>query len=41
MEQYIGGPDPNGAKAATEAMLTMTKLDISELRRAYESAAAQ
>ena len=41
MEQYIGGPDPVGAKAATEAMLTMTKLDISELRRAYESAAAQ
>lgn len=40
MEQYIGGPDPNGAKAATEAMLNMDKLDLSELRNAYESAAA-
>jgi predicted 3-demethylubiquinone-9 3-methyltransferase (glyoxalase superfamily) len=41
MEQYIGGPDPKGAKAATEAMLSMNKLDLSELRRAYESAAGQ
>jgi len=39
MGQYLGGPDPNGARAATEAMLTMGKIYLDELRRAYESAA--
>ncbi len=34
--QYIGGPDPEGARRATQAMLGMVKLDIAGLRRAYE-----
>ena len=38
MEQYIGGPDRDGASAATQAMLNMTKLNIEALRLAYESA---
>ncbi len=41
MGQYLGGPDPDGALAATEAMLAMSKIELSELRRAYESAAAR
>jgi predicted 3-demethylubiquinone-9 3-methyltransferase (glyoxalase superfamily) len=41
MEEYIGGSDPDGAKGATEAMMAMTKIDLDELRRAYQSAAAQ
>jgi predicted 3-demethylubiquinone-9 3-methyltransferase (glyoxalase superfamily) len=32
----IGDPDPEKARRATEAMLKMKKLDISELKRAYE-----
>ncbi len=39
MEQYIGGPDPAGAQAATQAMLTMNKIDLEEMRQAYEEAA--
>jgi predicted 3-demethylubiquinone-9 3-methyltransferase (glyoxalase superfamily) len=31
----ISDPDPEKAKRATEAMLTMTKLDIATLQRAY------
>lgn len=38
MGRYLGGPDANGARAATEAMLAMRKIELSELRRAYESA---
>ena len=38
MEHYIGGPDPAGAKSATEAMMLMTKIELQELREAYESA---
>lgn len=33
---YIGGDDPAGAKRAMEAMFKMQKLDLNELRRAYE-----
>ena len=40
MEQYIGGPDPVGAHAATQAMLTMSKIVLDEMRTAYEQAAA-
>ena len=40
MEQYIGGPDPAGAAAATQAMLGMGKLDLEGMRIAYEVAAA-
>lgn len=36
MEQYIGGPDPEGAKRATQAMLQMKKIVIADLAAAYE-----
>ena len=36
---YVGGEDPQGAKRAMQAMLQMNKLDLEELRRAYEGAA--
>lgn len=36
---YVGGDDEEGAGRAMKAMLAMDKLDIEELRRAYESAA--
>lgn len=35
MVDYINGPDPLGAKRATEAMLEMTKIDLDQLERAY------
>ena len=31
----VGGPDPEGAKRATEAMMEMGKIDIATLRSAY------
>ena len=31
----VGGPDPEGARRATEAMLKMTKIDIATLEAAY------
>ena len=34
MGEVLSGPDPEAAKRAMEAMLTMSKLDINELRRA-------
>ena len=36
---YVGGDDAEGAKRAMQAMLQMNKLDLEELRRAYEGAA--
>ena len=39
MQGYLGGSDPAGAKAATEAMLAMSKIDLDRLRSAYEMAA--
>jgi len=39
MNDYIGGPDPDGAGRAVQAMLTMSKLDLDALRRAYEGVA--
>ena len=36
LSDYIGGDDPEGAQRAMKAMLAMEKLDINELRRAYE-----
>ena len=36
MGDYLGGPDPDGARRAMEAMLTMQKLDIDVIRLAYE-----
>lgn len=38
LASYIGGPDPEGAQRATQAMLGMGKLDIDAIRAAYEGA---
>ncbi|MGA1279437.1 MAG: VOC family protein [Candidatus Nanopelagicaceae bacterium] len=35
MNKYINGPEAEGAKRATEAMLKMRKIDLKELERAY------
>jgi predicted 3-demethylubiquinone-9 3-methyltransferase (glyoxalase superfamily) len=40
LPQFLGGSDPAGAQRAMQAMLRMTKLDIAELRRAYEGRSA-
>jgi predicted 3-demethylubiquinone-9 3-methyltransferase (glyoxalase superfamily) len=40
LPQLLGGSDPAGAQRAMQAMLKMTKLDIAELRRAYEGRSA-
>jgi predicted 3-demethylubiquinone-9 3-methyltransferase (glyoxalase superfamily) len=36
LPKLIAGPDPEKARRAMEAMMGMVKLDIAELRRAYE-----
>jgi predicted 3-demethylubiquinone-9 3-methyltransferase (glyoxalase superfamily) len=36
MAGYLGGPDAAGCARAMEAMLSMSKLDVDALRRAYE-----
>jgi len=33
---YVTGPDPEGARRATQAMFGMRKLDVAALRKAYE-----
>ena len=38
MQQYLGGPDPDGARRAMQAMLEMQRLVIADLRTAYEGA---
>jgi len=38
MDRTCFGPDPAGAKRATEAMLTMRRLIVADLERAYASA---
>ena len=40
LPKLLGGSDAAGAKRAMQAMLGMTKLDIAELRRAYEGKSA-
>jgi predicted 3-demethylubiquinone-9 3-methyltransferase (glyoxalase superfamily) len=40
LPQLLGGSDPAGAQRAMQAMLKMTKLDIAELRKAYEGRSA-
>ncbi len=35
MMKYLGGPDPEGSKRATEAMLQMKKINLAEMKRAY------
>ena len=39
MGAYLGGPDPEGARRAMEALLQMTRLNVEAMRRAYEGAA--
>jgi predicted 3-demethylubiquinone-9 3-methyltransferase (glyoxalase superfamily) len=36
MGQLLGGPDPDGAQRAMQAMLGMRKLEIGELQAAYD-----
>jgi predicted 3-demethylubiquinone-9 3-methyltransferase (glyoxalase superfamily) len=36
LKEVLGGPDGEGRKRAMAAMLAMKKLDIAELRKAYE-----
>jgi predicted 3-demethylubiquinone-9 3-methyltransferase (glyoxalase superfamily) len=36
LNDYLGGSDPEGARRAMEAMLQMGKLDVEQLREAYE-----
>ncbi len=38
MGQYLGGPNPEGAKRATQAMLEMRKIDLAKMKAAYDSA---
>ena len=38
MMKYLGGADREGAKRAMAAMMQMVKLDIAELKKAYEGA---
>jgi predicted 3-demethylubiquinone-9 3-methyltransferase (glyoxalase superfamily) len=37
LPRLIGGPDPQKAQRAMEAMLQMRKIDIGELQRAYDA----
>jgi predicted 3-demethylubiquinone-9 3-methyltransferase (glyoxalase superfamily) len=39
LPDYLGGPDPAGCARAMQAMLTMSKLDLEAIRRAYEATA--
>lgn len=34
--KYLNGPDAEGSARATQAMLKMKKLDVAELKKAYE-----
>jgi predicted 3-demethylubiquinone-9 3-methyltransferase (glyoxalase superfamily) len=36
IEKLLYGPDPEGSKRAVQAMLKMKKLDIAELKKAYD-----
>jgi predicted 3-demethylubiquinone-9 3-methyltransferase (glyoxalase superfamily) len=36
LSQLLGGPDPEGAQRAMQAMLGMRKLEIAELQAAYD-----
>ena len=38
MQQYLGGPNPDGARRAMQAMLEMQRLVVADLRKAYEGA---
>jgi len=36
LHDYVGGPDPEGAKRAMAAMMKMVKLDVQALKAAYD-----
>ena len=36
MMKYLGGSDPAGAQRATQAMLQMKKIDLAQMKKAYE-----
>ena len=36
MNNYLGGPDAEGAQRATQAMLGMRKIDLAAMKSAYE-----
>jgi predicted 3-demethylubiquinone-9 3-methyltransferase (glyoxalase superfamily) len=36
MGQYLGGPDADGRARAVTAMLSQTKIDLAELKAAYD-----
>ncbi len=38
MNKLLNGPDADGAARATQAMMKMKKLDIAELKKAYDEA---
>ena len=38
MEHYIGGSDPDGGQAATQAMMQMEKIDLQVMKQAYDMA---
>jgi predicted 3-demethylubiquinone-9 3-methyltransferase (glyoxalase superfamily) len=40
MMKYLGGSDRAGAQRAMQAMMGMIKLDIADLKRAYEGKSA-
>jgi len=40
LNEYLQGPDGEGARRAMEAMLKMSKLDVEKLREAYEGVPA-
>ena len=40
LTKYLGGADTAGAQRAMQAMLGMVKLDIEDLKRAYEGKSA-
>jgi predicted 3-demethylubiquinone-9 3-methyltransferase (glyoxalase superfamily) len=35
MNKYLGGPDAEGSKRATQAMLQMKKIDLAAMEKAY------
>ena len=35
MGKYLGGPDPEGAQRATQAMLAMKKINLAAMEKAY------
>jgi predicted 3-demethylubiquinone-9 3-methyltransferase (glyoxalase superfamily) len=37
MVDYLNGPDAEGAKRATQAMLEMTKIDLATMKSAYQN----